>query len=245
MTPNSYTYLDLWGPGINFDERFTDDYEELEKKLLLARQAKLLIVLTQGGYDIRHAGHDDFLEIAKIEGSRLAMENGLRGCILLVAVDTDEGIRLRKGNNNPGVPRPAIPQMERAKSVASPKPVDLVTFDHYYYPEGHPRQGHSTFEFVAQIKPDLYVASETSYEAHQLEELERHAAKVICIPMQGVTTSSAIIRNIVLGNQQANDEAIRCIHEQGCIVLDAAIAQLVALREQYSGGKVRDSDSTP
>lgn len=233
---NPYTHVDLFGPGINFQERFARDYDELSHKLDLARQLKLIVVMTQGGYDLRHPGHDTFLELAKIEGSKAADKMGRRGCILLVAVDTDEGIQLRKNQNNPGVRRPLIPGIDRARGVAALKPVDLVTLDTQYYPEGHERQGHSTFGLVGLVKPDIYVASETSYEAHQLQEIKAHCPEVIYLPAQGRTSSTGIIRDILLGQETAHNAAILKMQQNTDEILDDAIGRLQALKSTSRGG---------
>src|SRR5579862_6306830 len=95
------------------------------------RREGKIVVFTNGCYDILHPGHIALLEHARSHGD-----------ILILALNSDSGIRLSKG---PG--RPAIPEAERAALAASLESVDAVTL----FDEETPRA------LVAALLPDILV----------------------------------------------------------------------------------------
>jgi D-beta-D-heptose 7-phosphate kinase/D-beta-D-heptose 1-phosphate adenosyltransferase len=84
------------------------DSKFVNPKTLVKRDFKL--VMTNGCYDLFHAGHVESLEFAKSKGDKL-----------LVAVNADDSVRALKG---PG--RPVIPLEYRKKMLASLECVDYV-----------------------------------------------------------------------------------------------------------------------
>jgi len=96
-----------------------------------ARDAGLCVVLTNGVFDLLHAGHVRYLEEARREGD-----------ILIVALNDDACVRRLKGH-----PRPLVTLADRAVVVAALASVDLVL-----------SFGQSTAEeVVATLQPDVYV----------------------------------------------------------------------------------------
>jgi D-glycero-beta-D-manno-heptose 1-phosphate adenylyltransferase len=220
---------DFFGPGVNFSKRFITDENELLRLVSAVRDLGYIVGLTQGGYDIVHVGHGDYLELAKLEGNKLAAEKGMNGCILVVAVDTDNGLDWRK--STPTSKRPIVPQNERAKMVAYLKPVDLVTLDERCYPQGHERQGHSQFHLLELLKPELYIASKGSYTEQQITQISAHAGAVAWLEEQATTSTTGIIRGILVGLEGE---------------IQATILSLMAhLQELFTrfGGKVTESES--
>lgn len=71
-----------------------------------------IIVMTSGSFDLFHIGHARYLEKAASYGT-----------MLIVAVETDELVRIRKGPN-----RPVIPQYERIEMVRYHHSVDRAIF---------------------------------------------------------------------------------------------------------------------
>jgi rfaE bifunctional protein nucleotidyltransferase chain/domain len=84
--------------------------EELKRRLDAHRKSGRRIVLTNGCFDLLHVGHTRYLSGAKAEGD-----------ILVVAVNSDSGVRLLKGAG-----RPVLPEQERAELVAALADVDYV-----------------------------------------------------------------------------------------------------------------------
>ncbi|HUK30156.1 MAG TPA: adenylyltransferase/cytidyltransferase family protein [Candidatus Acidoferrum sp.] len=84
--------------------------EDLKRRLDVDRKKGERIVLTNGCFDILHVGHTRYLSGAKAEGD-----------ILVVAVNSDAGVRKLKGAG-----RPVLPEQERAELVAALADVDYV-----------------------------------------------------------------------------------------------------------------------
>src|SRR5512145_3290729 len=74
------------------------------------KAAGLVTVLTNGCFDLLHAGHVTLLEAARREGDRL-----------IVALNSDRSVRELKGPE-----RPVLPQTERAETLAALECVDAV-----------------------------------------------------------------------------------------------------------------------
>lgn len=88
--------------------------DELLEHIARARSRGQTIVMTNGCFDILHAGHVTYLEEAKALGGRL-----------IVAVNTDESVRRLKGSD-----RPANTLESRARVLAALSSVDwVVSFD--------------------------------------------------------------------------------------------------------------------
>jgi rfaE bifunctional protein nucleotidyltransferase chain/domain len=83
---------------------------ELVKVLTEHRARNERIVLANGCFDILHVGHTRYLEGAKAEGD-----------ILVLAINSDSGVRKLKGEG-----RPVLPELERAELVAALESVDYV-----------------------------------------------------------------------------------------------------------------------
>ena len=72
------------------------------------------IVLANGCFDILHVGHTRYLSGARAEGD-----------VLVVAINSDDGVRKLKGAG-----RPILPELERAELVAGLESVDyVIVFD--------------------------------------------------------------------------------------------------------------------
>ncbi len=74
------------------------------------RQKGWRLVLTNGCFDLLHAGHVALLEAARAQGD-----------VLLVAINSDESVRGLKGEG-----RPLLPQHERAELLLALEAVDRV-----------------------------------------------------------------------------------------------------------------------
>ena len=92
------------------------------------------VVLTNGCFDILHAGHVDYITKAKEKGD-----------ILIVAVNSDASMKRIKGTS-----RPIVPQNERAFIISSLKPVDYVLI----FEEDTP------YEVITKLVPDILVKGE-------------------------------------------------------------------------------------
>ena len=129
------------------------------------------IVLTNGCFDLLHAGHVHALE----EASKLGDE-------LWVALNSDSSVRSLKGPN-----RPVYSQSDRAYILRSLRFVSLVfLFEHS-----------DLSEEIIKIRPDIYVKS-GDYSLDTLNRKEKDAldqvgAKICFVPfIKGLSTTSHI-----------------------------------------------------
>lgn len=107
------------------------DLEGMAREAEAHREAGRRIVLTNGCFDIVHAGHLETLSAA----ARL-------GDLLVVCVNDDESVAELKGPD-----RPVVPIEERLKVLAGLGSVDYAL----------PFSGRDAAELVRRIKPDAYV----------------------------------------------------------------------------------------
>jgi D-glycero-beta-D-manno-heptose 1-phosphate adenylyltransferase len=101
------------------------------------------IILANGGFDLLHVGHVRYLRAAKALGGRL-----------VVAVNSDAGVRTLKGAG-----RPCVPDHERAELVAALEGVDAVTII----------EDLDVRRLVQLLRPDVH-AKGTDYTAESVPE---------------------------------------------------------------------------
>lgn len=106
-------------------------YEDIEALAEILKKAKQKLVLTNGAFDLVHAGHLTYLEAAKKQGD-----------ILIVGINSDASVKGYKSSL-----RPIIPEAYRAQLMDSLKFVDYVVI----FPEL------TAHELISRVKPDVYV----------------------------------------------------------------------------------------
>ncbi len=116
-----------------------------------ARRRGQRVVLTNGCFDILHRGHFEYLRLSASLGD-----------LLVVAVNSDESVKLLKGPN-----RPLQDQESRAYALACLRFVDLVTI----FP------GPRLAEEILRLSPDVYTKA-SDYSVETLDPSERHALEL-------------------------------------------------------------------
>jgi rfaE bifunctional protein nucleotidyltransferase chain/domain len=144
----------------------------------VARRARLRdagrkVVLTNGVFDLLHAGHLYYLQQARALGD-----------VLFIALNSDESVRQLKGPL-----RPIQPEMDRAYALAATWFVDAITIF---------RNKRLTQEILA-LQPDVYCKA-GDYTLEKLDPEERRAleqvgARVQFMPfLAGFSTTNLIAR---------------------------------------------------
>lgn len=130
------------------------------------------VVLTNGCFDVLHAGHAYLLRQAKAAGD-----------FLIVAVNTDEKVRQYKG---PG--RPVNDQARRAEVLGALECVDAVVFFDTDTP----------VELIAQTRPDVLAKGSEYDEGHipGAELVRSWGGEVLRIPMREGFSSTATLRKL-------------------------------------------------
>jgi rfaE bifunctional protein nucleotidyltransferase chain/domain len=132
------------------------------------------IVLTQGSFDLVHIGHCRYLAKSKEQGD-----------VLIVGVDSDEKIQYRKGKN-----RPVVPQAERLEMLTYLDSVDYVILKELDEPK---------FNLTKLVRPDVLIAVEDTYALEAVEKLKEFCRRVMVLPYQATTSTSAKIRRVQIG----------------------------------------------
>lgn len=135
------------------------------------KEAGKRIVFTNGCFDILHAGHVRYLAAARTEGD-----------ILVVGLNSDESVRLIKGEK-----RPVVPQMQRAEVLSGLSCVDYVVF----FDEPDP------LNLIKNVRPDILVkggdwSEEDIIGADFVKATGGSVVRVSVVP--GISTSSIIKR---------------------------------------------------
>ena len=117
--------------------------EDLRQRLANDKRRGRRIVLANGCFDALHVGHVRYLEGARREGD-----------VLVVAVNSDSGVRELKG---PG--RPILPESARVDLVAALRPVDYVVL--FAEP--------NVEALLEDLRPDVH-AKGTDYRADTVPE---------------------------------------------------------------------------
>lgn len=146
--------------------------EELQAQVARWRAAGNRIVLTNGCFDLLHAGHLSLLHQAAQCGD-----------VLILAVNSDASVQRLKG---PG--RPLIPERERAAMLAALGCVDAVTI----FEEDTP------LDILRLIRPDVLVKGQ-DYTIEQVvgrDLVESSGGQVVLVPLLPEKSTTALIDRI-------------------------------------------------
>jgi len=148
------------------------DRASLQVELEARRAAGQRIVLTNGCFDVLHAGHVTSLRQAREQGD-----------VLVVALNSDDSVRRLKGED-----RPVFPLEQRMEVMAALECVDLVTWFEERTAHEVIRATHPTI----YVKGGDYARPEDVTEFALLQELGVELRLLGHIP--GVSTTAAIHR---------------------------------------------------
>ena len=141
----------------------------LVERVRLARARGERVVMTNGCFDILHVGHIKYLEAAKKLGD-----------LLVVAVNTDESVKILKGPS-----RPLNRCEDRMKMLAALKSVDWVV----------PFSEETPARLIGRVLPDLLVKG-GDYKPEQIagyEDVTRNGGQVVALDFhEGYSTTRLI-----------------------------------------------------
>lgn len=162
-------------------------------KLIDARDEGKKIGLVQGSWDLFHLGHLRYIKKAK------------ELCdYLIVAMDSDEKIKKRKGNG-----RPIIPEDERYNFI---KLLDIA--DDIVIKDANEKK----WGLIKEVRPDVLIAIKENYNEFQIMNLEEYCGRVAILPRQSESSTSDKIRKITIAEQRNRVEDLdkkveKCIEE--------------------------------
>lgn len=141
-------------------------HEVAAERIAAAQQRGETVVLTNGCFDLLHAGHVRLLQQAAALGDRL-----------VVAINSDDSVRRLKGET-----RPFISQDQRAEMLAALECVSLVVM----FDEDTPA------ELLQQLRPDVLVKG-SEYAVEKIvggEFVTSYGGRVVTVPMvPGLSTT--------------------------------------------------------
>lgn len=185
---------------------------ELENKIAEAKREGKKVGLVQGSWDLFHIGHLRYLKKAR------------ELCdFLIIAMDSDEKIKKRKGTS-----RPIIPESERYDFIDLLGLADGIVIKQV----GEPKWG-----LIRAVKPDVLIAIKDNYSDEDIVKLEDICGKVAILPRQSESSTSDKIRKITISSQKNRpedldvklDEAIRAFKDRinFCEDMEEPIPKLV------------------
>ena len=147
--------------------------EKLAEILNKARRAGKKIVFTNGCFDLLHVGHVRYLAAAASEGD-----------LLVVGLNSDESVRLIKGDK-----RPIVSQEHRAEVLAGVACVDYVVL----FDEPDP------LTLIQTLCPDVLAkgADWTEEKIVGAEFVKSKGGKIVRIPLVADASPSRIIERIL------------------------------------------------
>ena len=147
------------------------DFASFSPLLQMWKGSNHTIVFTNGCFDLIHHGHVDSLQ-----------ESAALGTKLIVGLNSDESVRILKGEN-----RPILKEMERAAVLAAFECVDAVIIFNEETPA----------EIIAEIIPDVLVKG-AQYEVEEIaghDTVLNNGGKVERLDLvEGISTSELIER---------------------------------------------------
>ena len=127
---------------------------ELLESLKLWRQRSGSLVMTSGSFDPIVQHHITYLNDCRSKGQRL-----------LVGMDGDEKVRLRKGAS-----RPRISEMQRLVALAAVPSVDVVVLKRAEWPK---------WQLTRWVSPDTLVTTDEQYGEEDFEGLSRLCGRLL------------------------------------------------------------------
>lgn len=136
------------------------------------------LVLTNGCFDLLHAGHVRYLQVAKTLGRSL-----------VVGLNSDRSVQQIKSVAQGCPPRPIVPEAQRAEVLAALKPVDGVVV----FPES------TATQLVQALKPEIYVKG-GDYQMESLPEarvVHAYGGRVELVQVEVSSSTTDLIGRIL------------------------------------------------
>ncbi len=163
----------------------TYSLSELQQAIALNPEQWRPLVFTNGCFDLMHAGHVRYLQVAKSLGRSL-----------VVGLNSDQSIKTIKPNKPGFPPRPLIPEAQRAEVLASLKPVDAVVI----FSET------TATRLIQALQPDVYVKG-GDYSQSTLPEapvVQAYGGRIELVKVEVQTSTTTLINRIL----QARTESL-------------------------------------
>jgi D-beta-D-heptose 7-phosphate kinase/D-beta-D-heptose 1-phosphate adenosyltransferase len=156
--------------GSCVERRLVKTYDDMDKRVMALRELGYTIGLTSGTWDLKHIGHERYLERLKEHVD-----------IVVAGVDSDAKVKRRKGPD-----RPIVPESERVEALCHTRHVDLV------FLKGADDE---KWKLIRTVRPDVLLLSSRSEKGEEeLAQLKKFCGEIMLIESQASTSASARIR---------------------------------------------------
>ncbi len=136
------------------------------------------LVLTNGCFDLLHAGHVRYLRVAKTLGRSL-----------VVGLNSDRSVQQIKPAAQGSPSRPIVPEAQRAEVLAALKPVDgVVVFSES-----------TATQLIQALKPEIYVKG-GDYQVETLPEaqiVQAYGGRVELVQIEVPSSTTGMINRIL------------------------------------------------
>lgn len=182
----STCYIEELKAYISGDEKFITDNFQMAARVAAYRKQGKRIVFTNGCFDILHSGHIRYLNQAKTQGD-----------VLIVGINSDEGVQRLKGPD-----RPINHLEDRAQVLAAISCVDhIIPFD-----------DNIPYNLIRLIQPDVFVKG-GDYNRERLPEaglVEELGGQVKILPYIEDHSTTGIIERIrsLYAKEHSNKEPV-------------------------------------
>ncbi len=156
----------------------TYSLSELQQAIALNPEQWRPLIFTNGCFDLLHAGHVRYLQVAKSLGRSL-----------VVGLNSDQSIKTIKPNKPGFPPRPLVPEAQRAEVLASLKPVDAVVI----FSET------TATRLIQALQPDVYVKG-GDYSQSTLPEapvVQAYGGRIELVKVEVQTSTTTLINRIL------------------------------------------------
>jgi rfaE bifunctional protein nucleotidyltransferase chain/domain len=156
----------------------TYSLSELQQAIALNPEQWRPLAFTNGCFDLLHAGHVRYLQVAKSLGRSL-----------VVGLNSDQSIKTIKPNKPGFPPRPLVPEAQRAEVLASLKPVDAVVI----FSET------TATRLIQALQPDVYVKG-GDYSQSTLPEapvVQAYGGRIELVKVEVQTSTTTLINRIL------------------------------------------------
>ncbi|MCH8829143.1 MAG: bifunctional heptose 7-phosphate kinase/heptose 1-phosphate adenyltransferase [Planctomycetes bacterium] len=160
---------DLFAAGRNPRDK-VGTLDEVARHVEACKQLGQRIVFTNGCFDLLHPGHVQFLSEASSHGD-----------CLIVAINSDDGVRKHKGPN-----RPVIRENDRASMLAALQCVDRVIIF----------QEETPHSILHRLRPHVLVKGGTTPQVVAREVIEAYGGQVMTLETHGNFSTTAIIKTL-------------------------------------------------
>ncbi len=151
---------------------------ELSRAIAATPERWRPLVFTNGCFDLLHAGHVRYLQVAKS-----------LGLTLIVGLNSDRSVKTIKPPQPGFPPRPVVPETQRAEVLAALKSVDgVVIFSET-----------TAIHIIEVLQPDIYVKA-SDYTLETLPEasvVQAYGGRVELVKVEIPTSTTAIIDRIL------------------------------------------------